>query len=118
MKEDFKKAMARLKKGFDRKYEDSVESAKLARDESAKLEQQVNRFYQGALGGTLGLDVRGKTPRLKVAQRVKDIQAEPLVKDLTGGDTVVARGTLGLDRDFGGGYFYPVLLEQAALTVE
>lgn len=34
------------------------------------------------------------------------------------GDTVVARGVLGTDRDFGAGYFYEVLLEDAALEVE
>jgi hypothetical protein len=34
------------------------------------------------------------------------------------GDTIVARGVVGLDRDFGGGYFYPVLLENAAVLPE
>ena len=34
------------------------------------------------------------------------------------GDTVVARGVLGGDRDFGAGYRYDVILEDAAVTVE
>lgn len=34
------------------------------------------------------------------------------------GDTIVARGVVGLDRDFGGGYFYPVLIENAAVQPE
>jgi hypothetical protein len=36
----------------------------------------------------------------------------------TVGDTVVARGTLATDRDFGFGYHYDVMVEDAAVTVE
>jgi hypothetical protein len=58
---------------------------------------------------------------------VKDGSGGPGTNDLTVtsethtakvGDTVVARGVLGLSRDFGGGYFYEILLEEAVLTVE
>jgi len=58
---------------------------------------------------------------------LKDGSGEPGTDDLTVtsedqtarvGDTVVARGVVGLDRDFGGGYFYTVLLEDATLDVE
>ena len=34
------------------------------------------------------------------------------------GDTVVVTGKIVLDKDFGAGYSYPVLIEDAALTVE
>jgi hypothetical protein len=34
------------------------------------------------------------------------------------GDTVVVTGPLGLDRDFGMGYSYPVIVEDAEVTVE
>jgi hypothetical protein len=34
------------------------------------------------------------------------------------GDTVVATGTIVLDKDYGAGYSYPVLLEDAAITIE
>jgi len=34
------------------------------------------------------------------------------------GDTVVLTGTIVLDKDFGAGYSYPVLLEDASITVE
>jgi hypothetical protein len=34
------------------------------------------------------------------------------------GDTVVVTGTVVLDKDFGMGYQYPVLLEDAAVTIE
>ncbi len=34
------------------------------------------------------------------------------------GDTVIVKGTLALDKDFGAGYFYDVLIEDATVTVE
>jgi hypothetical protein len=34
------------------------------------------------------------------------------------GDTVLVTGTLGLNRDFGMGYQYPVIVEDAEVTVE
>jgi hypothetical protein len=34
------------------------------------------------------------------------------------GDVVVARGTLSLNKDFGGGYSYPVIVEDATLSAK
>ena len=34
------------------------------------------------------------------------------------GDTVVATGNIVLDKDFGAGYSFPVLIEDASVTVE
>ena len=34
------------------------------------------------------------------------------------GDTVVVTGNIALDKDFGAGYSYPVLMEDASVTVE
>jgi hypothetical protein len=34
------------------------------------------------------------------------------------GDTVLVRGTVSLDKDFGMGYAYPILIEDASVTVE
>ena len=34
------------------------------------------------------------------------------------GDTVLVKGKIALDEDFGYGYRYPVLLKDAAVTVE
>jgi hypothetical protein len=34
------------------------------------------------------------------------------------GDTVVVTGKIVLEKDFGAGYSYPVLMEDASLTVE
>jgi AsmA protein len=68
-----------------------------ARDGDLKIDQRIGAFYQGNLGGSLGIDVKGKTPILKVAQHVTNIQAEPLVKDLTGQDRLSGTGNVNLD---------------------
>ncbi len=68
-----------------------------AKDGDIKLEQEVGNFYQGNLGGNLGLNVKGKTPQLKVMQQAKNIQAEPLVKDLAGEDRLSGTGNFNLD---------------------
>jgi hypothetical protein len=34
------------------------------------------------------------------------------------GDTVLVKGKVSTDRDFGGGYKYPVIVEDAKVTVE
>jgi hypothetical protein len=40
------------------------------------------------------------------------------VTEVAFGDTVVASGSIVLDKDFGAGYSYPVLIEDATVTVE
>ncbi len=49
-----------------------------------KLEDQVQRFYDGSLKGSFGLDVRGATPKLSIVQRLDKVQAGPLLADLSG----------------------------------
>ncbi|MCB9248235.1 MAG: hypothetical protein H6613_06675 [Ignavibacteriales bacterium] len=34
------------------------------------------------------------------------------------GDTIVIEGTVALDKDFGAGYFYDVIVENAKITVD
>lgn len=68
-----------------------------AKDGDIRLNQKVGRFYQGNLSGNLGLNVKGKTPQVKVAQHVKQVQAESLVKDLIGEDRLAGTGNINLD---------------------
>lgn len=49
-----------------------------------KLEDQVKRFYDGSLNGSLGIDVRGAVPKLTIDQRLAQVQAGPLLADLSG----------------------------------
>jgi hypothetical protein len=34
------------------------------------------------------------------------------------GDTITVEGKLAIDKDFGAGYFYPVLVEDAKIIIE
>lgn len=56
------------------------------------IDQKVGRFYDGALKGTVNLDVRGKTPKLKINQSASGIQAGPLVVDVSGQDRLAGKG--------------------------
>ncbi len=55
-----------------------------AREGRIKIEQRVERFYQGTLQATAKLDLRGREPRLQITKQATGIQAEPLLQDLTG----------------------------------
>jgi len=68
-----------------------------AKNGNIRVDQKVGAFYQGSLGGKLGLNVAGKTPKVLVTQRVKSVQAEQLVKDLAGEDRLSGTGNLNLD---------------------
>ncbi len=64
-----------------------VEDAELkvkAKDGHIQVGQQVKSFYQGNLQGEVKIDVRGKEPLLQITKQVSNIQAEPLLQDLTG----------------------------------
>jgi AsmA protein len=63
-----------------------------AKDGRIKLKEDVKAFYQGAIRGSIGVDVRGADPKLKVEQHMKNIQAGPLLADLTGKDTLTGQG--------------------------
>ncbi len=68
-----------------------------AKNGDIRVDQKVGAFYQGSLGGELGLNVAGKTPSVLVIQHVKSVQAEQLVKDLAGEDRLSGTGNLNLD---------------------
>ncbi len=61
------------------------------------VSQEVGKFYHGSLGGDLGLNVTGETPLVKLVQHMKGVQAEPLIKDLTGDDRMAGAGNFNLD---------------------
>lgn len=68
-----------------------------SRDGKLTVDQQIGRFYDGLQKGSLSLDVSGKTPSLKVTQKLSRILAGPLLMDLTGEDTLLGSGDLDLD---------------------
>ncbi|MCU7842474.1 MAG: AsmA family protein [Candidatus Thiodiazotropha sp. (ex Monitilora ramsayi)] len=68
-----------------------------SRDGKLTVDQQIGRFYDGLQKGTVSLDVSGKTPSLKVTQKLSRILAGPLLLDLTGNDKLLGSGSLDLD---------------------
>jgi len=57
-----------------------------------RVNEQVGRFYDGLIKGDLTLDVHGKTPRLKIAQKASRILAGPLLQDLASTDKLQGSG--------------------------
>ena len=52
------------------------------------LDPMTANLYQGAFKGTTVLDVRGKVPALAVTEALSSMQVGPLLKDMTGKDTL------------------------------
>jgi AsmA protein len=57
-----------------------------------QMEQQVNSFYQGSYTGQTDINVQGKIPVLKIKSALSDIQAGPLLKDMTGKERLTGKG--------------------------
>jgi len=53
-----------------------------AKDGKLQLDQQIGRFYDGSIKGGVGIDVRGKTPALKIDQEASQIHIGPLLTAL------------------------------------
>ena len=46
------------------------------------------KMYQGGYAGDIKLDVRGKQPKISMNEKLQGVQVGPLLKDLTGEDTL------------------------------
>jgi AsmA protein len=57
-----------------------------------QMKQQVNSFYQGSYTGQTNINVQGKTPVMKIKSALSDIQAGPLLKDMTGKERLTGKG--------------------------
>ncbi|MEW8624632.1 MAG: AsmA family protein [Candidatus Thiodiazotropha sp.] len=65
-----------------------------SRDGKFSVDHEIGRFYDGLLKGDMELDVKGAKPRLKLNQSISRILSGPLLKDLTGEDTLLGSGDL------------------------
>ena len=63
-----------------------------AKDGKLQLNQQIGRFYDGSIKGGVGLDVRGKTPALKIDQEATHIVIGPLLTELADMDKLEGTG--------------------------
>ncbi|OGT33301.1 MAG: hypothetical protein A2W28_00250 [Gammaproteobacteria bacterium RBG_16_51_14] len=63
-----------------------------AKDGNIKLAPIAANLYEGKYEGDIHLDATGKLPRLTINTALKGIQAEPLLKDVTGKADLVGTG--------------------------
>jgi AsmA protein len=73
------------------------------RDGKFTVNQQIGRFYDGLIKGSVNLDVSGEAPKMKVEQSLSRVLTGPLLKDLTGDDKLLGSGNLDLDLTSTGG---------------
>jgi len=71
-----------------------------SRDGVLRMHPIGARLYGGTYQGDITLDASKKTPRVSVNENIADVQAGPLLKDLTGDDKVL--GTANMKAKFSG----------------
>jgi AsmA protein len=67
-----------------------------SRNGKLDINHEIGRFYDGLMKGDMQLDVTGTKPRLKLNQSMSRILSGPLLKDLTGEDTLLGSGNLDM----------------------
>ncbi len=65
-----------------------------ARNGRIRLAPLAARLYQGVYAGDIRLDVTGPEPRIRLDERLQDVQIGPLLADLIGDDKIRGTATL------------------------
>ncbi|MGR6036075.1 MAG: AsmA family protein [Candidatus Nitrosoglobus sp.] len=65
-----------------------------AKDGLVKLNPLSAKLYQGTYAGDMRLDVRSQTPQLAIDEKLANIKAGPLLKDLTGDDKILGTANI------------------------
>lgn len=119
--------------GFKERAVPASNPAKPAAGSVRKAEYSVAElFFQPALLKGRSVEVRGQVVKFNGGIlgsnwiHLMDGSGEPGKDDLVVttqqsckvGDTILVKGTLGVDKDLGSGYFFPVIVEEARVTVE
>jgi AsmA protein len=86
-------------------YYSDVELQVKARDGVVRMHPIGAQLYSGSYNGDITLDVRSKTPRVSVNEKVSGVQAGPLLKDLIGDDKLL--GTANMTAKFSGSGLTP-----------
>jgi AsmA protein len=73
-----------------------------ARDGVLDISPLTAKLYEGAIDVDLKLDARKDTPRFTVKESLTGVQAGPLLKDLTGDDTVLGTANVKADLNTAG----------------
>ncbi len=73
---------------FNNTHSEQIHIAINAKDGVIKLHPMSANLYQGQYQGNVGLDARGDKLKLSINENLQNIQAGPLLKDLTGDDKI------------------------------
>jgi AsmA protein len=73
-------------------YAEAIQVRVVSMDGHLKIDEQIGRFYDGLIKGSMTLDVRGKTPQIKLDQQATHVLAGPLLRDLTDTDKLEGSG--------------------------
>lgn len=71
---------------------EQVKSQVIAKNGDINVTNQIGRFYEGAFDAKTHLNVAGKTPRMDVSANLQNLEAGPMLKDLTGQDKLTGKG--------------------------
>jgi AsmA protein len=71
---------------------EQVEVSVKASGGKLNINQKIGKFYEGQFTGKVDLNVAGKTPVVRVEKALTNMNAGPLLKDLTGEDKLTGKG--------------------------
>ncbi len=67
------------------------------KDGKIRLAPATARLYQGTYNGSVSVDATGKLPKVTIDSKLQNIQAEPLLKDVTGKARLRGTGSFSAD---------------------
>lgn len=71
---------------------EQVKTRVIAKNGDINVTNQIGRFYEGSFDAKTHLNVAGKTPKMDVNANLQNLQAGPMLKDLTGQDKLTGKG--------------------------
>lgn len=69
-----------------------IQATVKAQNGKLSFDNRIGAFYQGRSDALINLDVSGKTPLIRINKEASNIQAGPLLQDLTGKDKFDGKG--------------------------
>lgn len=73
---------------------EQIEMGLVAKKGNIRVHPAKAKLYQGSYNGDIRLDVRGKTPRLSMNEKLSGVQAEPLFIDVADWDWIMGRASM------------------------
>ena len=75
---------------------EQVKASVVAKNGDIRVTKKIGRFYQGAFDADTRINVAGKTPKMNINANLQNLQAGPMLKDLTGQDKLIGKGQFNM----------------------